>query len=135
MAVKNHKDASFVEYLLDALSALPGLRSKSMFGGFGLQSEDAFFGIVWNGSAYFKVDDATRPKYVELGSEPFTYSRDGKQMSMGYYVVPANVIEDHEQLLAWAQEAIGVARNARTTRVARPERKLTSKVAAKKKRA
>ncbi len=123
MDTKKRKDDSFVEYLIDALAALPGLRSKPMFGGHGLQSEDAFFGIVDDGVAYFKVDETTLLKYEEQGSEPFTYSREGKSMTMGYYAVPADVVEDHEMLFAWAEDAIRVARKARSTRTGRTNKK------------
>jgi TfoX/Sxy family transcriptional regulator of competence genes len=38
-----------------------------MFGGVGLYSGTSFFGVVDNDTLFFKVDDATRPKYRNAG--------------------------------------------------------------------
>ena len=59
----------------------------------------------------FKVDDSTRGDYERLGREPFRPF--GEENAMGYYEVPADVLEDLTQLEPWMQKAIGVARKAR----------------------
>lgn len=105
MTPKKKKDDSFREFVLDALDGLPGLRSRAMFGGVGLYMGGKFFGIVWNGRLYFKVDEETRSRYVARGSKPFSYERNGKKMTMRYYGVPDEVLEEHELLRAWAARA------------------------------
>lgn len=107
---KSKKDDSFRDFVLDALEGLPDLRSKAMFGGLGLYMGENFFGIIWKGRLYFKVDAKSRVEYASRGSKPFTYSRDGKKMSMSYYEVPAEVIDDHERLRAWAVGAAAVGK-------------------------
>lgn len=89
-APKQKKDDSFRDFVLDALHGLPDLRSKAMFGGLGLSMGENFFGIVWNGRLYFKVDEQSRIEYASRGAKPFTYSRDGKKMTMSYYEVLRN---------------------------------------------
>ena len=104
---------SFLAFALDALSGVKGLRSRAMFGGHGLYSAEDFFGIVWKGTLYFRVDDTTRPLYLSHGASPFVYSRDGESMTMSYYEIPVDVLEDHEMLLAWAEAAIRTSRDAK----------------------
>jgi DNA transformation protein len=117
-APKQKKDDSFRDFVLDALHGLPDLRSKAMFGGLGLSMGENFFGIVWNGRLYFKVDEQSRIEYASRGAKPFTYSRDGKKMTMSYYEVPAELLDDHERLRAWAvgAAAAGSPAKAKKTR-------------------
>ena len=102
-------DDSFKHYVLDQLSTLSELRAKAMFGGLGLYQGERFFGIHFAGRLYFKVSDATRAAYIARGMVPFTYSRGERTMTMSYYEVPVAVLENREELIAWATQAIQAA--------------------------
>ncbi len=92
-----------------------------MFGGRGLYCGQQFFGILEKGRLYFKVNDATRAAYVEQGMEPFTYEQRGRVMTMNYFEVPPDVLENRVEIVAWAQRAIQVAATApRKTKKLRP---------------
>jgi DNA transformation protein len=98
------KNDSFVEFVEDQLRDLGDITCKSMFGGYGLYSGSDFFGIIADGKLYFKVDDETKQKYIDLGMGPFRASP--KQTLKTYYEVPVDVLEDDGELTAWAREAI-----------------------------
>ena len=100
---------TFKEFVLDQLRVLPELRAKAMFGGHGLYSGANFFGILIDGQLYFKVDAASRAAYVEHGMKPFTYTKAKQLMTMSYYEVPPEVLEDRELAVAWAIQAIQLA--------------------------
>ena len=102
-------DDSFKDFVLDQLAALPGLRAKAMFGGHGLYQGERFFGILMAGRLYFKTDEQTRTEYLKRGMAPFIYEKARRTMTISYYEVPPDVLEDREQLVAWATEAIRVA--------------------------
>jgi DNA transformation protein len=102
-------DDSLKSFVLDQLSALPGLRAKAMFGGHGLYQSDRFFGILMEGRLYFKVDDASRAAFVERGMGPFTYEKARRTLAMNYFEVPPDVLENREELLAWANRAVRAA--------------------------
>jgi DNA transformation protein len=102
-------DESFKEFVLDQLSALPELRAKAMFGAHGLYQADLFFAILDEGRLYFKVSERSRVAYVERGLKPFTYEMKGRVMTMSYYEVPPDVLENAVELVAWANQAIQVA--------------------------
>ena len=74
-----------------------------MFGGYGLYRKETFFGIIHRGRLYFKTDDRTRAGYVARSMKPFR--PNVKQTLKSYYEVPVEVIEDAEQLVAWAIDA------------------------------
>ena len=83
-----------------------------MFGGVGIYAAELFFALLADDTLYFKVDDATRPQFKELGMAPFRpYGEAGEVMQ--YYEVPADVLEDPEELEIWVKAAIAVARRAK----------------------
>lgn len=93
----------FRDFILDQLAALSGIRCQAMFGGYGLYKDDIFFGIIHKSRIYFKVSGRTRGRYEQAGMRFFQPS--SKQSLKNYYEVPADVIEDANALLAWADEA------------------------------
>jgi DNA transformation protein len=96
-------DTSFLDYVLEQLEGAQGIKTRSMFGGTGIYMGDAFFGIVHKGSLYMRTDEASRPDYVKAGSRPF--NPRGRKELHRYYEVPAHVLDDSEELLAWAKRA------------------------------
>jgi DNA transformation protein and related proteins len=97
------KQDGFKDFVLDQLADLRGVTCRAMFGGYGLYRGDAFFGIIHKGRLYFKTDDASRETYRQRGMKPFRPNR--KQTLKTYYEVPVDVMEDAEQLVAWAARA------------------------------
>ncbi len=75
-----------------------------MFGGYGLYQGKIFFGILYKGRLYFKTDQKTRTEYIKRGMKPF---RPNAKMTLKtYYEVPADIIEDPDQLMEWATKGI-----------------------------
>ena len=88
------------------LSAVGPVAARGMFGGFGIFVDGVMFGLVnRKGELHLRVDDTTRADYEEVGS-----TSHGK---MPYYTVPESVLEDDENLEAWASEAAAIARAAK----------------------
>jgi len=106
---------SFVDFVLEQLDAVGSITPKRMFGGVGLYADDLFFALVAGDVLYLKGDDATRGAREAAGARPFQPYPDrprGKG-TMQYYSVPAAILEDGDALLAWATQAIAIARAQR----------------------
>jgi DNA transformation protein and related proteins len=103
------KDDSFKDFVMDQLKGLPELRVRPMFGGHGLYEGERFFGILMNGRLYFKTDEQTRAAYLAQGMEPFVYEKARRTATINYFEVPPQVLEDREELAAWARRAIASA--------------------------
>ena len=97
------KNDSFKDFVLDQLDGLRGVTCRAMFGGYGLYRGEVFFGIIHKGRLYFKTDDAGRETYRARGMKPFRPS--AKQTLKTYYEVPVEIVEDTDQLIAWARQA------------------------------
>jgi DNA transformation protein len=109
----------FRDYVLDQLQAAGRVTARRMFGGVGLYLDGLFFALVDDDTLYFKADDSNRARYERAGSKPFCPYPDRPDQSMGYWQVPAEVLEDTGELATWAREAMMVALAARTKRPAR----------------
>ena len=116
----------FLDYVLEQLHGLEHLASRRMFGGAGLYSGEIFFGLFYKERLYFRTDDATRPEYEARGSEPFRPRPNATRML--YYTVPADVLEDGDELIKWARKAVAAA-------VVSHAEKLSKKTAASTRRA
>jgi DNA transformation protein len=109
----------FRDYVLDQLRAAGRVSARRMFGGVGLYLDSLFFALIADDTLYFKADDSNRARFERAGSRPFCPYPDRPDQVMGYWQVPAEVLEDDEELAAWAREAMMVALAARTKRPAR----------------
>ena len=109
----------FVEYVIEQLQGLERLTSRRMFSGVGLYSDGLFFGLLYHERLYFRTDDTTRPEYEARGSEGFRPRPNIKRMKMRYYTVPAEVLEDAEELVKWARKATAVALAAENAKPAK----------------
>ncbi len=102
----------FKEHVLDLLSPMDGVTARSMFGGAGLYRDGVMFALLSSsGGFYFRTDDGNREDYEALGSGPFK-PFDDKPMLMPYHEVPADLMEDPDELCAWAHKAWEAARRA-----------------------
>lgn len=89
-----------------------------MFGGTGIYSADLFFALIDEDEMYLKVDDTNRADFEARGSGPFMpFGPDGETMQ--YYLLPADVLEDTDELKAWVQKAIDVAVSKRKKKPAK----------------
>jgi len=111
----------YVDYVLDQLSCLGEVAHKRMFGGVGLYFDGLFFGLIDDDIVYFKVDDSTRRRYEAARTKPFQPGGEGPSSS-GYYSLPVNVLEDLDQLKAWAKEAVEVARHKASSKKPRSKK-------------
>jgi DNA transformation protein len=102
-------DYSFKEFVLDQLAEVPDVRIRAMFGGAGVYSGDHFFAILDEGRLFFKTDDKSKADYLDRGMGPFTYSAQGKKMTMAYHEVPPEILENAPELVTWARRAIKMA--------------------------
>jgi len=85
-----------------------------MFGGHGLYCGSTFFGIIFKGRLYLKTDPESRGSYQRAGMKPFC--PNATQTLTSYYEVPADVLEDAEELRCWVAHAVACSRTPRRAR-------------------
>lgn len=105
----------FYEYVVDELfSKISGISGRPMFGGYGIYKDGLFFALIADDELYFKVDDANKSDFEDAGSKPFVYTlSNGKTSQMNYYLLPPEIMEDHNELGGWVEKSVEVARKAK----------------------
>ena len=98
----------FKAFVLEQLAGVKAVRARAMFGGVGLYADDVFFGILAADTLYLKVDDTSRGRYDAAGMTAFKPYAE-RAMTMPYYQVPVEVLEDSEELATWARDSVRVA--------------------------
>lgn len=105
---------SYVEYIKDILYPFGSIRVKAMFGGYGIYCNEIFFAIIVQNELYFKGDKGEVSEfYKSEGSEPFIYDAGDKKVTMNYWKVPEDLLEDNESLSKWFNLSYNLALNSK----------------------
>lgn len=116
--------SEFAAYVAEQLRPLGALAIDRFFGGLSIKSDAVLFAMIMDGSLYFAVDETLRGEYEKIGSRCFSYdSKKGRVDVKRFYEVPADFLEDPEQLLAFARRSIVAARLSAASRKTRPAAK------------
>jgi len=98
---------SYLSFVIDQLTTFGTITAKRMFGGIGLYYDGRFFGLIDDDVVFFRVDDESRAEYLAREMPAFRPVRNKPDVrSANYYQVPGEVLEDAEQLVAWARRAL-----------------------------
>jgi DNA transformation protein len=100
----------FLEFAQELFAPLGGVSTRRMFGGAGLYCRGLMFGLIHDDTVYLKADAETAKAFEARGCGPFTYEGKGKPVQMSYWQMPADLIDNAEEAVAWAKTALGVAR-------------------------
>lgn len=102
-----------LRHSLELLAPLGPLRSRRMFGGWGIYVDDLFIALIAFEQLYLKADAQTRPLFERAGCAPFRYEREGKTATLGYFVAPEEAMESAALMEDWGRLAVAAALRAR----------------------
>jgi len=85
---------------------------KRMFGGHGVYADGLFFAIESGGEIYLKADRQSAVRFQEAGSRPFVYQGKDRPITVSYWSLPDQALEDTDELVRWAKFAVEAARRA-----------------------
>jgi DNA transformation protein and related proteins len=114
---------AFVSHCVELLQPLGTVRTKRMFGGWGLYVDEIFIAIVAFERLYLKVNDTTRAAFEAEGCEPFVYDSKTGSVALGYWTAPADALDSPALMQPWARRALQAALAARAAKPAAPARK------------
>jgi DNA transformation protein len=107
--------SGFAELLLETLAPLGRITVRNMFGGGGVYCEGIIFGLVIGGdNLYLKADQSTQAAFVAEGCGPFVHEAKGRPIAMPYWRMPERLLDEPDEMVAWARQAIAVARRAKS---------------------
>lgn len=123
MASPSSAFPAFVSHCIELLQPLGTVRSKRMFGGWGLYVDEVFIAIVAFERLYLKVNADTRAAFESEGCEPFVYDAKNGSAALSYWTAPADALDSPALMLPWARRALQAALAARAAKPPAPTRK------------
>ncbi len=105
--MKNSKE--FIAHVGELMAGVPGVTIKSMFGGHGVFREGLMFGCLARDELYLRVDGERREQVKSQGGEQFGFEMRGRPMTMPYFTVPSDALEDAELMTELAAAAFADA--------------------------
>lgn len=101
----------------ELLAPLGPVRSRRMFGGWGLYVEDLFIAIIAFEQLFLKADEVTQSRFEAAGCRRFEYEREGQTAALRYFCPPEEALESPALMRPWAQLALEAALRARQKKV------------------
>ena len=109
--------AGFAEFLRDQLAPLGRLAMRRMFGKTGVFCDGVMFAMVRDDTLYFRVDEQNRAAFKEAEAlPPLDYEKQGRSIDLAFWQAPERLMDEPEELLAWARIALEAARRVAATR-------------------
>ncbi|MGC9421100.1 TfoX/Sxy family DNA transformation protein [Vibrio sp.] len=99
------------------------IKSRSMFGGFGIFANDTMFALVVNNQLHIRANDKLAAKFKQQGYQPYVYTKKGFPVVTKYYALPETSWSDPQFILSEAQSALTIAQLERDNQEqSKPER-------------
>jgi Regulator of competence-specific genes len=94
------------------------IKSRSMFGGFGLFCENTMFALVVNNTLHLRAGKENEALLKQQGLTPYVYKKRGFPVVTKYFAIPDVWWDDPQRLLAEARNALDVAIQDRSVKSA-----------------
>ena len=118
---------SFAEFMREQLSPLGRVTMRRMFGKTGVFCNGLMFGMVTNDTLYFRVDDQNRAVFKEAEADPpLNYEKRGRTIDLSFWRAPERLLDEPDELVAWARAALSAARRVAAKRAPVPRRRSKS---------
>ena len=108
---------NLVEFLNEVLQPLGTVRSKKMFGGFGVYCDGVMFGLIADDILYLKADDINKGMFEAEGQGRFVYEGQTRPVTMSYWRIPDRLYDETDEMLDWARAALHAARAAAAKKI------------------
>ena len=100
-----------LEYIMDLLHDEEGISFKRMFGGYALLKNELAVALILRSEVFMKVDESNIDEYKLASSKPFTYYKNGKEVSLSNWSIPSEILEDRDDFINWFFKSYQVAVN------------------------
>ncbi|CAK1730194.1 TfoX/Sxy family DNA transformation protein [Vibrio crassostreae] len=103
-------DKPILKDSMKLFQSLGKIKSRSMFGGFGLFADDTMFALVVNDQLHIRADRGTTKQFEQQGFQPYVYKKRGFPVVTKYFALPEGLWQDQEKILQLATTSLGFAK-------------------------
>ena len=102
-------DKSLLQLSVDFFASFGVIKSRSMFGGFGIFCDDNMFALIVNNQLHFRASTKNEQEFNALGLIPYCYTKRGFPVKTKYYQIPTEWLENEALLLSEARKVLDIA--------------------------
>jgi DNA transformation protein len=126
----------FIDYVMELLGPFGTVRTRRMFGGYGVYLDGLMFAIVSADTLYLKADEMNRVEFEQAGCEIFGYARLGRRATLNFFRAPEDAMDSPQLMLPWARTAYAAAlrSNAKKTAAAQAKASIAASAAPPKRK-
>ena len=100
----------------DLFAELGSVSVRRMFGGHGVYHQGLIIAVEVDGEILLKADEETAPLFEAAGAQRWAYAgKKDKPISMPYWSVPDDAVDDPEDFARWARLAFEASMRAAKT--------------------
>lgn len=91
------------------------VKSRSMFGGFGVFVDEAMFALVVNDALHIRSCSSIDQQFTTAGYQPYVYKKRGFPVVTKYFALPDTMWDNTDEILKIAEIALDAARNEKVS--------------------
>ncbi|PFG45832.1 regulator of competence-specific genes [Vibrio sp. ES.051] len=99
-------DKPILKDSMKLFEALGTIKSRSMFGGFGLFADDTMFALVVNNQLHIRADQKTSSDFEKQGLKPYVYKKRGFPVVTKYYAISSDLWRSNDHLVEVAKQSL-----------------------------
>ncbi|MGR5067181.1 MULTISPECIES: TfoX/Sxy family DNA transformation protein [Vibrio] len=103
-------DKPILKDSMKLFEALGTIKSRSMFGGFGLFADETMFALVVNNQLHIRGDQKTSSDFETQGLKPYVYKKRGFPVVTKYYAISDDLWESTDRLIDVAKLSLETAK-------------------------
>ncbi len=107
--------SEFIEFLYEVFSNFGTIKSRKMFGGYGIYHKGLMFGLVTDDSLYLKADETTKQLFIDKVLTPFEYDKK-QESTIIIFPRTRSCYDDPDVAVYWTRLAYQAALNSKSTR-------------------
>ncbi|PMN65428.1 TfoX/Sxy family DNA transformation protein [Enterovibrio norvegicus] len=104
-------DKPTLKNTLKFFECLGTIKSRSMFGGFGVFCDQTMFALVVNDRLHLRAGQQNEREFKRLSMQPYIYKKRGFPVVTKYYSVPDDWWEQTDTMMDFAKQALAIARD------------------------
>lgn len=112
-------DSALAEHLKEQLAPLGQISIRRMFGAAGVFVDGLMFGMIAGEALFLKADGQTQGDFEAEGRPQISYGKMGKTIPMAFWQAPERLLDDDDEMQAWAARAIAAARRMQSPKLKR----------------
>ncbi|GLR03022.1 DNA transformation protein [Vibrio hyugaensis] len=103
-------DKPILKDSMKLFEALGTIKSRSMFGGFGLFADETMFALVVNNRLHIRADQQTSSDFETQGLKPYVYKKRGFPVVTKYYAISDDLWDSTDRLIDVAKQSLETAK-------------------------